>query len=251
MAFYEPPFSAGGRPDRWFALRIFFDNQPHEGFDPPDRWIEHLPQTPGLGLALRLPDSPVDGPLEALLDYSLSHDGTVVSVRLPRALLGDDDGQFTVIAWNGLDAPLQTFAIPAICDGRPVNILGTAGHDVLYGNFEDVPPPAPGPIHQVVMGLAGNDILIGALNDHLCGGTGDDQLHGGGANDRLFGESGNDILYGHGGDDLLDGGPGYDLLFGGGSNDTLIGGPGLDVCDGMTGTADTADASCELTGGVP
>jgi hypothetical protein len=72
-----------------------------------------------------------------------------------------------------------------------------------------------------VLGLAGDDTIIGAReNDTLDGGAGDDFLLGVQGRDSLVGGSGHDSLFGGGGDDVLAGGRGDDLLVGGSGIDT-------------------------------
>ncbi|MGB3535274.1 MAG: SGNH/GDSL hydrolase family protein [Microcoleaceae cyanobacterium] len=83
-------------------------------------------------------------------------------------------------------------------------------------------------VDQLVLGLAGNDRIVGTINhdriygntdsDALVGEAGDDVLRGGKESDFLFGEEGNDILIGDLGQadqtlgDLLKGGPGEDIF---------------------------------------
>jgi Ca2+-binding RTX toxin-like protein len=91
----------------------------------------------------------------------------------------------------------------------------------------------------VILGLGGNDTLIGRQgNDTLRGGKGNDRLDGGAGNDLLIGGVGDDTLIGGQGNDTLRGGSGNDrlvatagnnLLEGGRGQDTLIGGQGVDV----------------------
>ncbi len=79
------------------------------------------------------------------------------------------------------------------------NIIGGAGNDTIDASLA--------PLKHVLMGMAGNDTLIGGVDkDTLYGGPGDDTLIGGGGNDYLIGGDGNDVLQGGLGDDTLDGG---------------------------------------------
>lgn len=78
--------------------------------------------------------------------------------------------------------------------------------------------------NATVRGGAGRNIVVG-----------DDQVQNlllGAEDDRLYGGGGNDILGSEGGSDLLDGGDGADLLVGGIGNDHLLGGSGDDVLEG-------------------
>lgn len=98
---------------------------------------------------------------------------------------------------------------PSIINPPPVTrtvIIGGPGDDNLDGSNQ-------GPVE--IIGLAGNDILIGGNGaDILSGGDGDDILDGGPGNDQVFGEGGNDLLIGGSGqgNDLLDGGDGTDTV---------------------------------------
>lgn len=101
-----------------------------------------------------------------------------------------------------------------------------AGHDWLYGGFDD----------DLLYGQAGQDHLYGGHgDDQLHGGHGDDRLSGGNGGDILLGGAGNDWLWGNLGDDELNGGAGNDFLFGGWGDDRLRGGDGADLVSGEQG----------------
>jgi Ca2+-binding RTX toxin-like protein len=75
---------------------------------------------------------------------------------------------------------------------------------------------------QNLAGSAGDDILIGDINDNtIYGLEGDDILIGGQGNDRLLGGSGFDTLDGEAGDDVLIGGEDADTLHGRIGSDTV------------------------------
>jgi Ca2+-binding RTX toxin-like protein len=79
------------------------------------------------------------------------------------------------------------------------NVIGGAGADTLDASQATL-------AQHVLMGMAGNDLLIGSdLADTLYGGPGDDKLHGGGDADLLIGGDGNDVLQGGLGNDTIDG----------------------------------------------
>jgi hypothetical protein len=93
----------------------------------------------------------------------------------------------------------------------------------------------------------------GAVQTHIHGGTGRDELRGGGETDDLYGDRGNDVLDGGGDSDSVFGGPGSDSVFGGAGDDTeivggrgrdlMIGGDGFDQIDARDpGGDDSADA---------
>lgn len=97
------------------------------------------------------------------------------------------------------------------CRGAVVNVVGTAGGDVLRG----------GDRSEAILGLGGADeIFGGGGNDVICAGGGRDTLRGGSENDKLFGQDGGDIL------NTRDGVRG---------NDAANGGPGSDTCGTDTG----------------
>lgn len=99
-----------------------------------------------------------------------------------------------------------------LCSGRPVNIVGTPGDDVLSGGREP----------DTFLGLGGDDEFQGSLaEDRACGGPGADHLIGGPGDDVLVGQAGDDHLEGEDGDDRLLGGPGTDTCVGGAGRDDL------------------------------
>ena len=77
-----------------------------------------------------------------------------------------------------------------------------------------------------VEALRPEDIIDGAGEDLLVGGT---------LNDSLFGGAGVDYLAGGAGSDTLEGGAGYDILAGGDGDDRLIGGAEGDTFFGQEG----------------
>ena len=79
------------------------------------------------------------------------------------------------------------------------------------------------------------------LSVKICGGDGNDRLHGGLGTDQLYGEAGDDSLFGNegadklsgqAGNDIISGGPGADWLWGNDGQDVLIGGSGADYLYG-------------------
>ncbi len=92
----------------------------------------------------------------------------------------------------------------------------------------------------ILNGTPLNDIFngVGANEDIMFGGAGNDTLNGNNGNDRLFGDSGKDVLNGGAGNDFLYGGEDNDELNGGIGNDSLFGGTGNDELNGGIG-ADT------------
>jgi CSLREA domain-containing protein len=91
------------------------------------------------------------------------------------------------------------------CQGEIVNMVGTAGADILRGDGRS----------NTILGLGGRD--------EISGGDGDDTICAGESNDRLTGGSGKDRLFGQGGQDRLntrDGVKGNDLADGGSGQDT-------------------------------
>lgn len=100
------------------------------------------------------------------------------------------------------------------CQGAVVNVVGTAGADVLRS----------GGSSDAILALGGADkVFGGGGGDAICAGEGNDILRGGGGNDRLTGNPGKDRLFGQSGGDFLssrDGVQGNDLADGGAGTDT-------------------------------
>ena len=102
-----------------------------------------------------------------------------------------------------------------------------------------------GEIYQKVVGLGGNDVLLGgtgnnvldggAGNDALTGGAGDDTIDAGAGDDFVTAGEGNDTVLGGEGNDTIFAGSGNDTVAGGAGNDTIYGQGGTDVVDGGTG----------------
>jgi predicted outer membrane repeat protein len=91
------------------------------------------------------------------------------------------------------------------CHGAVVNIVGTAGPDVLRSDDRS----------DAILGLGGADEIIGGGgSDAICAGRGNDILRGGSGNDQLFGQDGSDVL------NTRDGVQGNDLANGGAGTDT-------------------------------
>ncbi|WP_346353280.1 caspase family protein [Azotosporobacter soli] len=105
------------------------------------------------------------------------------------------DGNFTADFINGKVG----WTDPA----APLNLIGTAGNDVLTG----------GNGNDTINGGAGNDVLYGGNgNDVLYGGAGNDTLNGGSGSDAMYGGDGNDVLIWDASDSVLSGGAGIDTL---------------------------------------
>jgi Ca2+-binding RTX toxin-like protein len=113
-------------------------------------------------------------------------------------------------------------------EGRPVELTGTRGNDVIVG----------------LRGVDNIDARGG--NDLICAGGGHDFIEGGPGNDKIKGGEGIEVILGGGGHDSIWAGPGFveelyggrgnDRLFGGpGTADELYGGPGDDVMNGGRG----------------
>ena len=111
-------------------------------------------------------------------------------------------------------------------------LIGSDDADVIRAAAHGA---APGADNQL-MGLGGNDRLVGRAGDDLAhGGGGKDKLVGRGGDDRLNGGGGRDTLKGNSGDDVLTGGGGADRLIGGKHDDSLFGGGGRDLIIGGDG----------------
>jgi Ca2+-binding RTX toxin-like protein len=79
------------------------------------------------------------------------------------------------------------------------------------------------------------DITLGALDDTLFGGGGDDVVASAFGEDILYGNTGNDTVKGGGGQDSLYGGQGDDAIEGENDADTLFGNIGADTVNGGQG----------------
>jgi Ca2+-binding RTX toxin-like protein len=98
------------------------------------------------------------------------------------------------------------------CFGRSITIAGTPGADELFGVSGSV---------DVIDGRGGADLIYANTEDFVCGGAGDDEIHGDNFNldapsrTRMTGDGGADLLYAsrYGGD-VIYGGPGDDRLHG-------------------------------------
>lgn len=101
-------------------------------------------------------------------------------------------------------------------NGLTVNNTGRIDDDVRLSQFDDVFDGAGGTVDGEVLGLGGNDQLIGGrLQDTLNGGDGDDILNGGQNRDVLTGGAGTDIFVlesNYGNDIITDFLNGTDLL---------------------------------------
>lgn len=148
--------------------------------------------------------------------------------------------------------------------GRPMEIRGGYGNDILWGgDLADL--IEGGGDTDTIYGRDGNDNLDGGIpgftsfwentgHDYLDGGLGgdsvsasdvgnctlvgsdgDDYLYGAQGNDRLYGGWGNDYLYGNAGNDVITGYTGNDVIFGGDGDDTLRGEWDNDVVCGNNG----------------
>ncbi|CAO3363750.1 calcium-binding protein [Azospirillum palustre] len=177
----------------------------------------------------------------ALASYSLSFDGSG-ALRI-----SGPDGTDTLTGIELLQATdgvyplgsLVSFSQPSL-SGLTVSAAATAGNDYLVGGIQNDAIGGGGG-NDTIAGLAGNDTLFGnAGNDVLLGGDGADQLEGGAGNDLMFGGAGDDLMRGDVidvvGNDTLLGEDGNDWLDAGAGNDWLDGGAGNDTLYGGLGS---------------
>jgi uncharacterized protein (TIGR03118 family) len=135
--------------------------------------------------------SPVTAVLNANGDLIItgSRDNDKIQVKLSK-----QDQQVVVTAGG---KTIQTFDLAAV---GTIQFDGLAGNDRIQVSNHIT-------VATVLIGGAGNDMLIGGAGDNvLVGGTGNDQLFGQGGADVLIGGDGRDLLQGRAGDDLLIGG---------------------------------------------
>lgn len=115
-------------------------------------------------------------------------------------------------------------------------LVGGAGDDVLIGGAGDDLLNARGG-NDFIFGNLGNDTInAGDGDDFARGDEGDDSIAGGAGDDRLVGSEGADLLFGNAGRDFIFGGIGNDSLFGGDDEDELRGGDGDDLLVGGLAT---------------
>ncbi len=111
----------------------------------------------------------------------------------------------------------------------PGGLLGLSGNDSIIG-AEDAEIINGNQDNDTINGNQGNDTIFGGKNlDLIFGGNNDDFLSGNLGNDEIFGDAGNDILRGGKEEDFLNGGTGNDSLYGDLGLDTLTGGSGADI----------------------
>lgn len=82
----------------------------------------------------------------------------------------------------------------------PATVVGGEGRNIVYADGDS------------------QTLVLGAEDDELHGGGGNDVVASKGGNDRLYGDAGNDLVVGGTGDDVLEGGDGNDVLQGGTSD---------------------------------
>lgn len=115
---------------------------------------------------------------------------------------------------------------PELLVNLPGGLLGLSGNDSIIGAIDA----------EVINGNQGNDTINGNQgNDTIFGGKNLDLIFGGDNDDFLSGNLGNDEIYGDAGNDILRGGKESDFLIGGTGNDTLYGDLGIDTLTGGTG----------------
>jgi Ca2+-binding RTX toxin-like protein len=104
----------------------------------------------------------------------------------PNAVAATFVDHFTYTLVDGDNDSTPPTALDIAIPGPNDLVLGTSGNDGNLGN-------ANASDAKVIMGLAGNDTLLGGNNDDvLLGGDGDDVLIGGSGNDVLYGGAGAD-----------------------------------------------------------
>lgn len=115
---------------------------------------------------------------------------------------------------------------PGLLANLPGGLLGLSGNDSIIGGINA----------EIINGNQGNDTINGNQgNDTIFGGKNLDLIFGGDNDDFLSGNLGNDEIHGDGGNDVLRGGKESDFLIGGTGNDTLYGDLGIDTLTGGTG----------------
>jgi Ca2+-binding RTX toxin-like protein len=111
--------------------------------------------------------------------------------------------------------------------------------DRWVGTDGDDQYTAPDESRDLIIGLAGNDVLrAGDRRDVVRGGAGNDAIDGGEGSDKIVGGSGNDRLAGGDQPDKILGGPGDDGINGQGGRDVIRAGRGNDLIIANDGARD-------------
>lgn len=165
---------------------------------------------------------------------------------------GDDNlfglaGNDRLVGANGNDMADAGDGNDQIFGSAGTNELrGGDGNDIIFGGNEVDTIFGDGGIDKIY-GLAGDDI-IDSGDGGVAGSTGTDEADlvlGLGGNDTMVGGGGLNVFWGGGGDDTMTGGDGENRIHGQAGNDTIVGGPGVDF---LRGLAD--DDSIDGGGGV-
>ena len=148
--------------------------------------------------------------------------------------------------FSGIDLLIGSEAddVLIVTGERGTQVLGLGGDDLIVGGFgDDILIGGDG--NDTLNARAGNDLIFaGAGNDTINAGDGDDFargdegddfIAGGAGDDRITGSAGNDVLFGNAGLDFIFGDVGFDSLFGGDDDDELLGGDDDDLLIGGEG----------------
>lgn len=188
-----------------------------------------------------------DGAPDTLLTtdgVTLTLDGRMSELETERLTFEDGSILFVADAAGSNYQVQQEARDAATVDNQ---LVGLSGDDHLVGGRgDDKISGGAGDDHlggrrgdDTILGNDGDDNIAGHRgDDHLWGNSGGDDISGGRGDDWLDGGSGDDLLRGGRGDDDLSGSTGDDILRGGRGNDTLDGGEGDDLLIGGRG-ADT------------
>ena len=141
------------------------------------------------------------------------------------------------------DQPLQPMASASdieTCNGKVPTLVGTHNDDTIH---------IPSDADHVVLGLSGDDTIIGNdRQDTICGGANNDKLHGHDGDDYLDGGTHADMILAGAGNDKLNDTSGANILIGAGGNDDLIGNP-MSTCQGGGGH-DSVNTACGIKGDI-
>ena len=136
---------------------------------------------------------------------ALTNDAVGATGNQTIVILPNPGAVFTAVGMhNGSGAGTRDDGDIAASEGDHIladveNVIGSSKNDTIDASLS--------PVAHVLMGMAGDDTLIGAgLVDYLYGGPGNDTLQGGGGADFLFGGDGDDVLQGGVGNDTINGG---------------------------------------------
>ncbi|MBZ9991252.1 hypothetical protein LB572_29600 [Mesorhizobium sp. BH1-1-5] len=217
-----------------FGLTVFFDHGEWQRMksvtsdgDVTQYSIEHLIAHETIHAILGLEDPKLANLTTPGVDYS---GGAVPKENIMLSEMGDpnDRASYVNIVWSEKVGEIQGPVSGGLTDGEHVSLVVTDNQPISNINVSDRT------VDTLLIGLAGNDKIIGgSANDYIYGGPDNDTVHGMAGDDSLYDGSGLDFLDGGAGDDsyylsndserdIVTVGQGYDYIEGGDANDRIV-----------------------------